>query len=479
MQTRHNEIEISSDDPFKNDALGRKELEPPLTQFITQTSSPFTLALDSAWGSGKTTFLKMWEVKLKQAGHVCLYLNAWKNDFAQDPLVAVVGELSEAISEAIKALEPKEKKTELQEKMKTVTKTAALIFKRSIPLAIKLATHGILDIEGAMEKNMADFASGIAEDGIKEYEKGKSEIEEFRQALTSLAVSVSKSKNNDNAKVVIIIDELDRCRPTYAVQLLERIKHLFDVSGVVFVLGIDRSQLNHSICALYGSGFDAVGYLKRFIDLDYRLPEPKSGNYCSYLFKYFGIEDLILSRQGPIIQDTPEDLKSYLGALMSSARMSLRVQEQTVSRLRIVLQTIPKGQKLHEIALSILLFLREWNIDKYDSFVSKMININIDELLKTIEELPNKNEAFKEVDFNMIEAYLLARANELELHSSRLENYQKLAHSGSKEPEVYRAQELLHILNNSLARYSRAERTGFSITANRIEPANNFISYGN
>jgi len=474
MQTRHNEIEISSDDPFKNDALGRKELEPPLTQFITQTSSPFTLALDSAWGSGKTTFLKMWEVKLKQAGHVCLYLNAWKNDFAQDPLVAVVGELSEAISEAIKALEPKEKKTELQEKMKTVTKTAALIFKRSIPLAIKLATHGILDIEGAMEKNIADFASGIAEDGIKEYEKGKSEIEEFRQALTSLAVSVSKSKNNDNAKVVIIIDELDRCRPTYAVQLLERIKHLFDVSGVVFVLGIDRSQLNHSICALYGSGFDAVGYLKRFIDLDYRLPEPKSGNYCSYLFKYFGIEDLILSRQGPIIQDTPEDLKSYLGALMSSARMSLRVQEQTVSRLRIVLQTIPKGQKLHEIALSILLFLREWNTDKYDAFVSR--KINIDELLSSIEALPNIGESFQENSFYVIEAYLLARANELELHSPRLVSLKKLNKSTSTKTEVSNARRVTYVMESISERNSGREKSEFTITADRIELTNNFIS---
>jgi len=474
MQTRHNEIEISSDDPFKNDALGRKELEPPLTQFITQTSSPFTLALDSAWGSGKTTFLKMWEVKLKQAGHVCLYLNAWKNDFAQDPLVAVVGELSEAISEAIKALEPKEKKTELQEKMKTVTKTAALIFKRSIPLAIKLATHGILDIEGAMEKNMADFASGIAEDGIKEYEKGKSEIEEFRQALTSLAVSVSKSKNNDNAKVVIIIDELDRCRPTYAVQLLERIKHLFDVSGVVFVLGIDRSQLNHSICALYGSGFDAVGYLKRFIDLDYRLPEPKSGNYCSYLFKYFGIEDLILSRQGPIIQDTLEDLKSYLGALMSSARMSLRVQEQTVSRLRIVLQTIPKGQKLHEIALSILLFLREWNTDKYDAFVSR--KINIDELLSSIEALPNIGESFQENSFYVIEAYLLARANELELHSPRLVSLKKLNKSTSTKTEISNARRVTYVMESISERNSGREKSGFTITADRIELTNNFIS---
>jgi ABC-type sulfate/molybdate transport systems ATPase subunit len=105
MLIRQSELEIPENDPFQYDALGRKELEPPLTQFINQALSPFTLALDGSWGSGKTTFLKMWKLKLQDAGHICLYLNAWENDFIQEPLVAVVGELSQAI----KDLEPETK----------------------------------------------------------------------------------------------------------------------------------------------------------------------------------------------------------------------------------------------------------------------------------------------------------------------------------------------------------------------------------
>ena len=97
MQIRSSDLEIPTNDPFENDCLDRRELEPPLTQFVTQAVGPFVLAVDGSWGSGKTTFLKMWQVKLDDAGHFCLYLNAWKTDFVQDPLVAVVGELSIAI----------------------------------------------------------------------------------------------------------------------------------------------------------------------------------------------------------------------------------------------------------------------------------------------------------------------------------------------------------------------------------------------
>jgi hypothetical protein len=204
--------------------------------------------------------------------------------------------------------------------------------------------------------------------------------------------------DREPVKIVIIIDKLDRCRPTYAVQLLERIKHLFDVEGIVFVLGIDREQLSHSIKALYGSEFDAIGYLKRFIDLDYRLPEPKLGCYCSSLFEKFEINSLMSKR--PLAYDGSNqydlnDLDCYLGYLMSSAQMSLRDQEQIVSRLRVVLQTIPTDRRLYPIMLSIILFLYNYS-DKpelYISFINGKLSFN--NFLTFIKALSNEKEAFK------------------------------------------------------------------------------------
>jgi KAP family P-loop domain len=382
MQIRSSDLEIPSEDPFKNDCLNRRDLEPPLTEFVNQALGPFVLAIDGSWGSGKTTFLKMWQVKLDEAGHLCLYLNAWKNDFVQDPLIAVVGELSSTIENH------KRIKDNVGETIKDLEKKAKLIARRLIPIGVRILTHGVVNAEPAIEKLLSDLAGESTQDLVQDYNKGKSDIEEFRTDLESLANTIQTS-NNSSAKIVIIIDELDRCRPTYAVQLLERIKHLFDVEGVVFILGIDRTQLSHSIKALYGLKFDATVYLKRFIDMDYRLPEPSIGSYYRYLFEKFEINSRLSQKQS-----TLKRLELCLGYLICSEKMSLRDQEQTISRLRVVLQTIPASETIFPETLSILLFLYVQHNSVYMSVTKGTMTYK--EFITFIEKLPNEKEAFQE-----------------------------------------------------------------------------------
>jgi KAP family P-loop domain len=388
MQIRSSALDIPTDDPFKNDCLSRKALEPPLTQFVTQSIGSFVLAIDGSWGSGKTTFLNMWQAKLNEAGHLCFYLNAWQSDFVEDPLVAVVGELSIAIEANDLMAKDNVRKT-----IDKIEKRAKSIVKKLIPMGAKIATFGAVNIDPAIERELSAAAGIVAENLIQDYENEKTNIKAFRDDLKFLAKEI-QGTSEETVKIVIIIDELDRCRPTYAVQLLERIKHLFDVEGIVFVLGIDRSQLSHSIKALYGSEFDAAGYLKRFIDLDYRLPEPVLGCYCSSLFTSFGIDTLILRRKSQDPYYEVEDLKHCLGYLMSAARMSLRDQEQIVSRLRVVLQTIPINHILYPATLSILLFLREFDRNIYTSVMRGSLTYK--EFLVFIEGLPNEAQAFQE-----------------------------------------------------------------------------------
>lgn len=474
MQIRHDKLEIPPDDPFKNDALGRKHLEPPLTQFVTQATGSFVLALDASWGSGKTTFLEMWQVKLKQAGHICMYLNAWQNDFVPDPLIAIVGELKKAIEDY--ARQSGEASIIISEQRKKNKKIFNLLLKHIVPLSVKIATHGLINIEPAIEKLIAETASSGAEALIKNYEKGKSEIKEFRKALGDLASQVASL--NPSAKVVIIIDELDRCRPTYAIELLERVKHLFDASGVVFILGIDRSQLNHSIRSLYGTEFDATGYLRRFIDLDYRLPEPQVGDYCKYLFENFGINDLMSKRNN--VDDY--QLKSHLEGLMSAAKMSLREQEQIISRLRIVLQTIPRYAQLYGNILSLLLFLREWNANIYEDIIEGKIDLN--QIIPQIETLPRIKEVSSNfINVGMIEAYFLLIQAELrmfDLTLPRLAIYKSLDQS-IMTPEVEKAQQVIATYEKFLSPTNdhRFVHMGFNETVRRIAITDNFVSHEN
>jgi hypothetical protein len=472
MQIRSPELEISQNDPFQNDALNRKSLAPPLTQFITQASGPFVLAVDGSWGSGKTTFLKMWQVKLTQAGHICLYLNAWKNDFAQDPLIAVVSELSAEIKNCV----PSEKdKTSIHQNIEKISKITSSIAKRALPFGLKLATAGILDTQDAtslVEKMTSDFVADIVEDRIKDYEDGKSEIEEFRESLAALVDKVKKIKPDLSAKVVIIIDELDRCRPTYAVQLLERIKHLFEVPGVIFVLGIDRTQLTHSIRSIYGSDFNAQGYLKRFIDLDYRLPEPQPGDYCNYLFKSFGIEDIVLKQQSLDGHRELKYLEFYLGGLMTSANLGLRDQEQIVARLRIILQTIQPNHRVFPVALSLLLFLREWKYSYYESFLSGIIDIEklLEEFKISLELQQRYHNTFDRED---IEAILLLGLEELGFKPVQLVEYHDLCDSPTQadSDSGRRAKKIIDTVNEW--RYD----AGFKYAKERLELTQNFVMF--
>jgi KAP family P-loop domain len=465
MQIRSSDLEIPSEDPFKNDCLDRRDLEPPLTEFVNQALGPFVLAIDGSWGSGKTTFLKMWQVKLGEAGHLCLYLNAWKNDFVQDPLIAVVGELSIAIQEQA---QDQLDKDNVRKTIEKIEKTARSIVRRLIPVGAKLATFGLLDIDSAMEREISAATGVIAENLVQDYDKGKSDIKNFREDLEFLAKEI-QSPDSKPVKIVIIIDELDRCRPTYAVQLLERIKHLFDVEGVVFILGIDRTQLGHSIKALYGSGFDATGYLKRFIDIDYRLPEPSLGSYCSYLFERFGISSLLSKRQQNL-----HDLKMYLGYLISAANMSLRDQEQIISRLRVTIQTtISVNQQLFPVTLSILLFLYVWNHSVYVSVTQG--NFTCKEFLNLIEKLPNEKKAFQ--------SFLEIDKNHGKFYKERIEGVflsglrEFIGNDCSEIKELRNTSNLDEDIHKRCTLDIALQSGGFKITKEGLNLTSNFVQY--
>lgn len=82
-------LEISPEDPFRDDALERSLLEKPLSDFICNAEGPLVLAIDGSWGTGKTTFFRMWQQQLINRNCHCLYFNAWGTDFADDPLIAL------------------------------------------------------------------------------------------------------------------------------------------------------------------------------------------------------------------------------------------------------------------------------------------------------------------------------------------------------------------------------------------------------
>ena len=133
------------------------------------------------------------------------------------------------------------------------------------------------------------------EERLDKYQKAQDVIEEFKEKLEDMArAHTDRTIQVDTGihyPLVVMIDELDRCRPSYAVELLETAKHLFDVDQIVFVLAVNRKQLAHTVRALYGNKFEAEAYLHRFIDLDVHLPEPNMERFIDDLFVSMGLKD--------------------------------------------------------------------------------------------------------------------------------------------------------------------------------------------
>ncbi|WP_281222092.1 KAP family P-loop NTPase fold protein [Photobacterium sanguinicancri] len=266
----------------KYSVIDRKPYADYLTSFLSNNyENGFVLNLNAEWGAGKTTFLKCWYNELKQ-DHPVIYFDAWKSDFTQDAMTALIDCFHAQLANPIR--ENKELINELFSK-------GSHFVKKAIPSLVvgylkhKTGTENdeslfkeATDTFGIVEKDAGDAVKSILIE-VLEQRKKVDGIEEFKKALSEIAkeyVTVSaNSESPKNFPVYVLIDELDRCRPTYAIEVIETVKHLFNIENFVFVIATDTRQLQHSIKSVYGSGFNANMYLSRFFDQSITLPLPE------------------------------------------------------------------------------------------------------------------------------------------------------------------------------------------------------------
>ena len=209
-----------------------------LTHLAGNLEGPCVLAVDAAWGTGKTTFIGMWSQHLRNQGFPVVPFNAWETDFSGDPFLTLTSELTEGLHEY-----PGEP---LATKIADTKKKAKEVIQWAVPGAIRLATAAIPVVGSELGQTLASYAEGK----LSDYQESQKSIKAFRRVLHDMASELSAQKGHP---LIVVIDELDRCRPSYAVELLEVAKHLFSVDHIVFVLAVNRSELAHSIRALYGN----------------------------------------------------------------------------------------------------------------------------------------------------------------------------------------------------------------------------------
>lgn len=218
-------------------------------------------------GNGEKFFAKALKIKLEESGIKVFNFNAWKNDYYKEPLKSLIGELNEQMKFGS---DVKEKADKL---IKNVLKEGSNVLIGALLKHLKISNG---DIDGFKE-----IFTGVNESSLDEYIKYKKAIEDFKIALEEKCIFTGKTLG----KKVIIIDELDRCIPNFSVELLEAVKHIFNVEGLIFIFLINKEQLGESVKNLYGDVDKEDGYFKKFFDLSLELPELDLKEYIDLEYK--------------------------------------------------------------------------------------------------------------------------------------------------------------------------------------------------
>jgi predicted KAP-like P-loop ATPase len=192
IQVRAEQIAVPIEKPFEFDLLGRKSSAEVLTQFIELAEPPFVLALDSPWGTGKTTFLRMWLQSLTNNRYGSIYFNAWENDFSDDPLVPIMVQFDAYLSEQSLSGELLGKATDYLANAKTI---GARLARTIVPAAIKMLTAGAIDADKFINETIADLSERIISSEIEAHKKDKIDLEKFKKNLQGLVGSLNMAKS--------------------------------------------------------------------------------------------------------------------------------------------------------------------------------------------------------------------------------------------------------------------------------------------
>ncbi|MFA0812007.1 KAP family P-loop NTPase fold protein [Microbulbifer epialgicus] len=343
-----------------SDRLKRCEEVENLTPLLETVEAPLVFAIDSPWGGGKTTFIELWQKYLKEKtkSKACLHLNAWENDFAEDPLLPLLSCFDDWLSDKNNSFSSK-----VKDAWKKVKAFSPALIKSGVSIASRLATLNTLDLGKEYEKVIADAVGNSAETVVDEYQSKKTSLDLFTQNLNEVVSALPKGQQN----LIIFIDELDRCRPTFAIELLERIKHLFNLKRVVFVIAVNREQLGKSIKGVYGNDFDGHSYLGRFFDIEYQLAEPNCSQYIEAATIKSGLNDFYSKLPARADLGYVEVILEWLCERFS---YSLRDINKTVSRLTLIIKASSLYNHSEIELLIVMLFLRQQNENLYKRYLN-------------------------------------------------------------------------------------------------------------
>lgn len=363
------EISLYQDGFKGKDILDRAETGKVLSELVDEIEDPMVIALNGAWGCGKSFFLKCWvgAHSVENGGAATtVYFDAFAHDYLDDPLVAITGVIGDRF-----------KSDAQSSKIWASAKTAAAkLWRPAMRIGLAVGTAGASEVAGAIVD--AGLAAGSdelrqASEAFWRKEDGKrAAMGQFRSALS--AVTAQSAGEAAPRKIVVVIDELDRCRPDYALAVLEVIKHFFAEPNVHFVLGVNLDELQNSVRSRYGIGVDADLYLQKFITLSMELPSFAGDRKDTKVeIKYFDEK----SAEMGLNKGLCNHIRSYISRISPVPSVSIRGVQKLLTQIALTPQVARPFDTMNEgwkIFIAGLIVLKTWYPDAYKSIVDGNIN---------------------------------------------------------------------------------------------------------
>jgi len=352
-----------------DDLLSRRATGEALSELLEKIDDPLVVALDGAWGSGKTHFLKRWvgaHTKENSGSANVIYYDAFANDYLDDPLIGLVGEIGDRV-----------RGTKATGQVQKLKRFAVKLAKPALRVALATATAGATEIAGpivdAAIEGSAKEAEKVADNFWKREDGRKAAMQQFQKTLQDLT-KLSDDKLGAKKPLIIVIDELDRCRPDYALSMLEVIKHFFAVPNVHFVLGVNITALQHSVKARYGSDFDSNDYLKRFITITLELPRLIANKENrSAVIEYFDKMSVAMGLNKSIAEEAIKQLELSI----SVHKASLRDIERILSRIALLPKKteFPSYEFGWKLVIVSLLLIKVFDAEMFSRFENGSGNV--------------------------------------------------------------------------------------------------------
>ncbi len=278
----------------------------------------------------------MWQGLLKEKGIPSIYIDAFQNDYTEDAFISIASAITSYVDQHSTEAQ---KSSDFRDKAK---KVGVRLLSWTAKIGIKAATLGIIkesDIDTLSEigddvaSDTSETIANLVKERLSAHSKETELIQSFRESLSNLPAALME---NSTGRLVIIVDELDRCKPSFAVEVLEKIKHIFSVKNVAFFLVMHKQQLEEAIRSVYGSNIDAHTYLQKFINVETSIPKRISDRHNNDIELY--IKKLLELHEITTWGDD-RNIVDYLIPLAQHFNLSLRQLEKVFTNLAIIYST--------------------------------------------------------------------------------------------------------------------------------------------